>query len=338
MKTGSQKKQSISVALCTYNGEKFLDEQLRSIAAQTVLPNELVVSDDGSTDTTLSILRNFASAAPFAIRILETEVNLGSTKNFEHAIAHCGGTIVALADQDDIWQPNKLEQLRTALDTDSQAGFVLSDSELIDTNGQSLHVRAWEWHRFRWATYNQETARSQLRRLLRGSFVTGATMAIRSELFPIVRPFAPEWYHDVWIAMTANAFGWRGVALPETLIKYRQHRTQQIGGRPRIDVIGSAKRWLSNETTGRKELATACEKQAIGFDRLIHKLQKSPASEDHSELIALLRRAAEHQRQRSAIFDSDRFRRSRLVMQELLNRNYQNFSESAWRACRDLFL
>src|SRR5947209_10455427 len=128
----------ISVALCTYNGEKFLPEQLDSITAQTVFPNELVVSDDGSSDRTLSILHDFASSAPFAVRILQTQSNLGSTKNFEYAIAHCTGAIVALSDQDDVWQPEKLEKLHEALTANSDAGFVVSDSELIDQDGKFL--------------------------------------------------------------------------------------------------------------------------------------------------------------------------------------------------------
>jgi glycosyltransferase involved in cell wall biosynthesis len=336
MNAGSRE---ISVALCTYNGEKFLPEQLDSIAAQTVFPNELVVSDDGSSDATLSILHNFASSAPFAVRILQTQSNLGSTKNFEYAIAHCTGAIVALSDQDDVWRPEKLEKLREALNANSDAGFVVSDSELIDQAGKSLHATAWQWHRFDWASYNSETARQQFRRLIAGSFVTGATMAFRSRLFPTLRPFSVEWYHDAWIAIVANAFGWRGVALSEPLIEYRQHQAQQIGGRPRVDVIGSAKRWLFKQTRSRDELAKACETRAKGLDHLIDKLE-NPSSNDSadSELIPLVRLATDHERQRCEIFRSAFRRRVKLVARELLSGNYQSFSGSGWRAFRDLFL
>ena len=201
---------TISVALCTFNGADFLREQLDSIATQTILPNELVVSDDGSSDATISILRDFAARAAFPVRILQTESKLGSSKNFEYAIRHCTATIVALSDQDDIWRSHKLEKLRTALNDNNDAGFVFSDSDLIDENGQPLHARAWQWHGFDSASYNVETPNQQFRRLISGSFVTGATMAFRRHLFPTLQPFPVEWYHDVWIAMVSNAFQWRG--------------------------------------------------------------------------------------------------------------------------------
>ena len=303
------------------------------------MPNELIISDDGSTDATLSILSNFARTAPFTVLVLQTETNLGSTKNFENAIAHCTGSIVALCDQDDLWHPNKLQHLHAALDAKPETGFVFSDSELIDEEGKPLGATAWQWHDFDWAAYNRETPVEQFRRILRGSFVTGATMAIRSNLFSVVRPFAKEWYHDVWIATVANAFGWRGLALPEPLIKYRQHQTQQIGGRPSVDVIGSAKRWLFKQTTARAELAKACETRARGLDRLIDKLE-NPSSNGsaNSGLIPLVRLAADHERQRSKIFRSTLPHRVRLVARELLSGNYQSFSGSGWRAFRDLFL
>ena len=329
----------VSIALCTYNGERFLRQQLASIAAQTILPNELVVSDDGSSDATLSIVQDFASTAPFAVRILQTQSNLGSTKNFEHAIAHCTGAIVAMSDQDDVWRPNKLEELGKALKANSDAGFVISNSELIDQAGKPLNATAWQWHGFDWISYNRETAEQQFQRLIAGSFVTGATMAFRSRLFPIFRPFSIEWYHDVWIAMVANAFGWRGVALPERLIQYRQHQAQQIGGRPRVDLIGSAKRWLFKQTKSRDELAKACETRARGFDHLLDKLE-NPSSKDSVDpgLIDLVRLAVNHERQRCQIFRSAFRQRVKLVTREFLNGNYQRFSGSGWRAFRDLFL
>src|SRR5258708_37621369 len=105
------KEQLLSVAMCTYNGARFLPEQLESIAAQTKLPDELVVCDDRSTDGSVEIIRSFAQRAPFEIRLDINANNLGSTKNFEKAIGLCQGEIIALADQDDVWCPQKLSRI-----------------------------------------------------------------------------------------------------------------------------------------------------------------------------------------------------------------------------------
>ena len=93
----------LSIAMCTYNGARFLSEQLESIAVQTRLPDELIVCDDRSTDGSVEIIRNFALHAPFEIRLEINTNNLGSTKNFEKAIGLCKGEIIALADQDDVF-------------------------------------------------------------------------------------------------------------------------------------------------------------------------------------------------------------------------------------------
>src|SRR5215470_8302349 len=100
---------AISVAMCTYNGARFLAEQLGSLAAQSRLPDELVVCDDGSTDESAEIVKDFARHAPFPVRLEVNEENLGATKNFEKAIGLCRGEVIALSDQDDVWYPKKLE-------------------------------------------------------------------------------------------------------------------------------------------------------------------------------------------------------------------------------------
>ena len=103
---------SISVALCTYNGEPFLSAQLRSIAAQDRPPDELVICDDGSSDGSLEVIRGFARCSRIPTRVVVNDKNLGSTRNFEQAISLCQGEIVLLADQDDVWYPYKLRRIQ----------------------------------------------------------------------------------------------------------------------------------------------------------------------------------------------------------------------------------
>src|ERR1700728_1787253 len=97
----------ISVAMATFNGEKYIREQLDSIAGQTLLPFELVITDDGSTDATLGIVENFASVAPFPVKIHRNESRLGYANNFIRAASLCQGELIAFCDQDDIWMTEK---------------------------------------------------------------------------------------------------------------------------------------------------------------------------------------------------------------------------------------
>jgi glycosyltransferase involved in cell wall biosynthesis len=99
----------ISIALGTYNGERFLDEQLGSLARQTVLPAELIASDDCSSDNTLSVLEQFAREAPFPVRILRNASNVGFTANMIRAAEQCEGPLIAFCDQDDVWSKDKVE-------------------------------------------------------------------------------------------------------------------------------------------------------------------------------------------------------------------------------------
>ena len=148
----------ISVALCTYNGAKYLAEQLDSIAAQTLAPTEMIVCDDGSTDGTLGMVEHFASRASFPVRLRSNAENLGSTENFSRAIRACRGDVVALADQDDVWLPQKLERIARAFETHPRAGVAFSDATVVDEDLNPLG-RLWETVGF---------TRAQQRRLARG--------------------------------------------------------------------------------------------------------------------------------------------------------------------------
>jgi glycosyltransferase involved in cell wall biosynthesis len=104
-------KQRLSVALCTYNGTQYLQEQLDSIAAQTKLPDELVICDDRSSDNTVEIIKLFSSKVSFPVHLHINEINLRTIKNFEKAISLCTGDIIVLSDQDDVWKPCKTERI-----------------------------------------------------------------------------------------------------------------------------------------------------------------------------------------------------------------------------------
>lgn len=122
----------ISIALATYNGERYIAEQLDSLAAQSRLPDQLIVCDDGSTDMTVAIAEQFATRAPFHVNVSRNPRNLGYSANFAHAISLCDGDILFLSDQDDVWFADKIATVAQAFEDGSLAEVVINDQVLTD--------------------------------------------------------------------------------------------------------------------------------------------------------------------------------------------------------------
>jgi glycosyltransferase involved in cell wall biosynthesis len=129
---------TISIAMATYNGEKFLRDQLSSLANQSRLPDELVVTDDRSTDQTIQILKEFRASAPFAVQLSANDRRLGYAENFLRAAAQCKGDLVAFCDQDDVWMPHKLE--RCVGEFDSQSVYLVAHS-LLEVDSDLTTIR-----------------------------------------------------------------------------------------------------------------------------------------------------------------------------------------------------
>jgi glycosyltransferase involved in cell wall biosynthesis len=218
----------VSVAMCTYNGEKFLPEQLASIAAQTRLPDEMVVCDDGSTDSTTEIVEEFARTISFPMRFIRNPENLGSTKNFEKAIGLCAGDLIALCDQDDIWMPDKLARQAEMMERDPELGGVFSDAELVDDHSHLVGERLWTSALFTSSDRQLFRAGRGAAVLTRKPVVTGATLMVRSSLRPLFLPIGTPWVHDGWIAWMLVAYS-KIDFIEDPLIRYRIHSGQQIG-------------------------------------------------------------------------------------------------------------
>lgn len=124
----------ISVAMCTYNGEKYIREQLESIINQSMLPDEIVICDDCSKDTTLEILKDTLNSYNGIVQLVSNKHNLGYRKNFEKAISLCHGDIIFLSDQDDVWNKDKIEIIKTEIEKDKNILLAFHDVEIVDEN------------------------------------------------------------------------------------------------------------------------------------------------------------------------------------------------------------
>jgi glycosyltransferase involved in cell wall biosynthesis len=224
----------ISIALATYNGEKYLVQQIETLLHQTYLNIEIVVSDDGSTDNTINILESYAKKTNNFFVFKNTGLH-GIKGNFENALKYCKGTYIAFADQDDIWMPNKIERLFAAIGDNALS---YHNSLFVDDAGNSLE----RTFATRLNMYEGDDGRA----FLFCNCVSGHAMLFRRDLLDIVLPFADAVHHDWWLAFIAVENG--GIKyVDEELVHYRQHTQSET------DFFG-----LKNEKIDREKIEKEC--------------------------------------------------------------------------------
>lgn len=198
----------VSVCMATYNGARFVADQLQSILCQLQEDDEVVISDDGSTDETLEIIRGFNDSR---IRIFEPQGSrLGPVRNFEHALAGARHDLIFLSDQDDLWFANKVATVARLL---QDYDLVVSDCILIDDQGEQLSRSFYELHGSQSGLWSNFIKNSYL----------GCCMAFRRSLLEKAMPFPLQIpMHDMWLGMLAE---WYGCPYfhSEPLMAYRRH-------------------------------------------------------------------------------------------------------------------
>ena len=199
----------ISIAMTTYNGARYLNDQLDSFSVQTKLPDELVVCDDKSSDNTINILDDFKRTAPFDVKIICNEENIGYTKNFQKALSLCSGDLIFLSDQDDVWLSDKVEIMSSYFNENRDIYVLLADMIIVDRDLKSTGCTQLE--KIRKTGLND------------GSFVTGCGTALRREWVDFALPI-PEFVigHDLWLHRLAVILNMRDV-IGKPLQYFRRH-------------------------------------------------------------------------------------------------------------------
>lgn len=199
----------ISVCIATYNGEKYIHDQIASILQQIGKDDEIVVSDDGSTDKTLDVVRSFNSQN---IHIYINKGDHGYTPNFENALRNSHGDYIFLSDQDDIWMPDKVTTCMKYLQTND---FVVSDALIVDAEGKTLFNSFCEQRKSKFGF---------LHTLVRFSYL-GCCFAFRRKVLDKALPFPSNHIlctHDNWLALVSTAF-YKSAFIPLPLIRYRRY-------------------------------------------------------------------------------------------------------------------
>ncbi|WP_052248338.1 glycosyltransferase [Chryseobacterium taiwanense] len=240
---------NISVAICTYNGEKYLAEQLDTIIQQTVQPTEIVVCDDGSTDKTLEILRTYKEQYPDIFKIHVNKTNLGYFKNFEQSIYLCSQDIIVTSDQDDIWKAEKLEETLNFFKNNPNKDAVFNDLILVNDDETILEHSYLNWKHIQYQDIIDAIKNEELfiKVEIQGSFILGCALAVRKTALKEYDLKNFTLAHDYEIAQKLSFKNKIGF-IPKTLSFYRQHEDQVCGLREqkmktsKSDTISPAKK------------------------------------------------------------------------------------------------
>ena len=200
----------ISIVIASYNGSLFIQEQLISIEKQDLLPDEVIISDDSSTDNTIDIIEKFSSKSKLNINILKNNIRLGYAKNFERGLLVCKGDYVFLSDQDDVWFPSKISFMFNLAIQNPDSLCLLNNALIVDSSLKTL---------------NNYTKIGQIKKLglSEKAFVMGACCLIKKEILEITLPF-PTFIkaHDNWIVEISNDLNLCYVS-EKVLQFYRRH-------------------------------------------------------------------------------------------------------------------
>ncbi|MEA5002400.1 MAG: glycosyltransferase family 2 protein [Christensenella sp.] len=263
----------IDILLATYNGEKYLRAQIKSLFLQDCQDFRVTARDDGSTDQTMQILEEYEAAYPERFHIIRDGQPTGSAKeNFFRLLQYASAEYIMFCDQDDIWLPDKLNlTLQTLQTAQNEWGnvplLVHSDLTVVNDQDQVLHPSLF-------ALQKLDRQRRYLHQLLPQNNITGCTMLFNRALAKLIRPSGDALMHDWWIGLIAAAFGY--IIVAPNRIHYRQHMANEVGAKD-VKSASYFKQKLSN--TGdihQSILDTYKQAQAFGetYDDLLDAEQK----------------------------------------------------------------
>lgn len=309
------------VAMTTFNGARYVEEQLLSIAGQTRRAIQVVVSDDCSTDDTRQIVRRVGPETAPDFVLLDATERLGPVRNFERALRAMDTDIAFLCDQDDVWNTAKVSAVMSRFEADPDVGGVFTEGTIVSDDPALDDRSLWALAGFspreqdRWAA-------DPLGVLLRRNVVTGATLALRTSLLSRFLPLPGDGWHDLSLAVLLVAIS-KVEALPVPLIGYRIHESNTAGlpsGTRRSRVVDRATQ-LQN-----------LDHQADHWTDLRDRLAKLGTD---TAVLARVEAKIEHLRTRRGL-PASRHARVRPVVREALSGGYRSYANGHWSVVRDV--
>lgn len=314
----------ISIAMTSYNASRYIGEQLQSFAEQTRLPDELVITDDGSTDDTPDIVEAFARQVPFEVRYVRNPVNLGMHANFGRTVSLATGDIVFMSDDDDVWFPHKLATVEAAFDADPRALAVVNDQTIANADG----------------SLTDRTVLGNVRKLGYGDehYGTGACTALRRALLTVLLPFpSPGIPYDHWTNHMPFVLGVRRL-IEEPLQMYRRHANNMTASLLADDKADLSKLINSSSADARPSYLEKIVEIDLERARLVERAAELEAIGLGEAAARALRTLDDKQRDYEArihALDQGKFVRPFVVAQHLAQGRYRDFQ--GWKsAAKDL--
>jgi glycosyltransferase involved in cell wall biosynthesis len=315
------RRSNVSVALATYNGARYLRMQLASLASQQALPFELVIVDDGSADSTLEIVEQFAASAPFPVRIFKNVTRLGYRRNFMRAAELCSGELISFCDQDDIWAREKLARSSDEF-RDHDVLLVYHNARLIDANGKQKGLVFPQTQKNATLTHEDVEpwrivpgfSQTIRRSLLRYSSLHAASC----DMFDLEERMP----HDQWFLFLASAFG-KVSYIADPLAQYRQHNQNTSGWLP-AKPLAFALHNIAYASYYVRSTYRALQNRI----ELLEKFKSSLPSSDHAHIDVVLAHhihLSKYVRRRYKLYSQKSFRvRLRLLISMIRNRAYND--------------
>ena len=271
----------ISVAMATYNGSKYIVEQLMSILTQSIRPVEVVIVDDASTDNTVALIRSLQIDHPI-IQIYCNEKNLGPIGSFKRALTKCSGSYIALADQDDSWKLDKLEVCEREMgkfEDPDVPSMVYTDLEVMNTDGSFNAPSFWKLQGYR-------PDKVTFQDIVIGNVVTGCTIMMNTAMKAEVEKM-PEGIamHDHWMALIAFGIG-KIQPVHEPTMKYRVHESS-VTNKSKTTFLQRVSMFFTALTDAKGLYLHTNIKQAAAFLSLYHHQLPSSKLKQLKGIVAL---------------------------------------------------
>ncbi len=303
--------------MATYNGSKYIEEQLNSLFNQERLPDELVVCDDASLDSTHRILQEYAKVAPFRIIVVRNEKNIGFAKNFEKALSICTGDLIFLSDQDDVWDKRKISKILAIKIEHPEIDLIINDAEYVDENLNPLGMTV-------------------LAKVLKFSgkkddHIAGASTVITKEFKKFLLPF-PECNcpaHDIYIHRWANLLK-NKLVIPEVLQCWRIHQKNnsisEMNHAAKVSLLGLFNKYKAIDSSASYILKAKQLNEMMALVNLRKKLLLNLASSvDVNELKNNINNMINANIARSLISEASLFKRVKLILFMMLKGQYKYF-------------
>lgn len=317
---------TVSVAMCTCNRERFVVETLEALAAQTRLPDEVVIGDDRSTDRTCKLIEDFARRAPFPVRLHHNEARYNLAGNYSRTIGRTTGDVVALCDDDDVWLPDKLEAQATALEATDGPLLVFGDAILADERLAPKGGTFWDLERFLEGARQQARDQGLFPVQLRTNVALCSTVAFTAELKALALPIPDVWKPDWWLSSLAAALE-RVDWIPRPVMHYRLHASNRRGVKGR----GLIQQWRQGQSDNLADYQVQLD-QAEGLrDRLRQSGRLAPGH----PFQGLLGARIDHLRCRISMRRRSRPARGAMIVRELVRGQYHRYSLGLRSALKD---